>query len=322
MHTDRNYRIIIVMVTWRRALARVCLRVARHNRSPIFTLTQVRKYLPWICRAVHTDGKTPERTMASTLGEFGKEGIIEFVDKRGTYRLLDPEGLYNAYKGIRELSSYGEDTVARCLTVLGIPFKPQKTFPDLKDVKLLPIDFYTDVGEVECAIEKDPEQHRRPLPHFGGEAGFIVIQKHDQMKDEWCVEHHVKMIRISATRYKDIVALLMNEFNITEPPPETNEQEIFESVNSKAVSVISDEVESVISTEENCEEIGGEEIGENEGGESETESENEATAEVARKIAKKIEKRMAKASEEIMREIMSGAIRGMIKGMARGLAKK
>ncbi len=75
-----------------------------------------------------------------------------------------------------------------------IDFVFQKTFPDCKDKRLLPFDFY--LPNYHIVIEYDGCQHFKPIPFFGGEQSYVDRLKHDKMKDDYCEENNIKLLRI------------------------------------------------------------------------------------------------------------------------------
>ena len=56
-------------------------------------------------------------------------------------------------------------------------------------------DFY--LPDYNTCIEFDGEQHFKPIKHFGGKERFKQQQKNDQIKNDYCVENNIALIRIS-----------------------------------------------------------------------------------------------------------------------------
>jgi putative restriction endonuclease len=44
--------------------------------------------LDWIVGETSSEGKTPERTLSRELQQLRDEGVVEFVDDHGSYRLI------------------------------------------------------------------------------------------------------------------------------------------------------------------------------------------------------------------------------------------
>jgi len=74
----------------------------------------------------------------------------------------------------------------------------QKTFDSCRSVYVLPFDFY--LPEQNICIEYDGEQHYKVIKYWGGENGFLMRQKRDKIKTDYCKDNNIKLIRI---RYDD-----------------------------------------------------------------------------------------------------------------------
>ena len=94
-------------------------------------------------------------------------------------------------------SPKGETIINKILDKLGINYEYQKTFPDLKDGRLLSYDFY--IPDQNILIEYQGIQHYQPVDIFGGETTFKKQQKHDQMKLDYAKEHGYNLIAVPYT---------------------------------------------------------------------------------------------------------------------------
>lgn len=105
--------------------------------------------------------------------------------------------------------SKGELKIRKILENKNIQFIPQKKFPDCKDIKTLAFDFY--VPKLNLCIEFDGKQHFEIVEYFGGEKEFKLIQKRDEIKNNYCRDNNIKLLRI---RYdQDIIEILDKELN-------------------------------------------------------------------------------------------------------------
>lgn len=108
-------------------------------------------------------------------------------------------------------SSKGEKEVARILDELNVLYKPQFKFHDCKDELPLPFDFY--LTDYNICIEYDGGQHYKPCT-FGGiskeraRVNFELAKKHDRIKDIYCKQHNIKLVRIPYWEYKNIRNIL------------------------------------------------------------------------------------------------------------------
>lgn len=89
--------------------------------------------------------------------------------------------------------SKGEEYVKELLINNNIYFEYEKTFENLKYIGKLKIDFY--LPEYNIAIEIDGEHHRRPV-YYGNKNNLEIVQTRDKIKDDYCVDNNIKMIRI------------------------------------------------------------------------------------------------------------------------------
>jgi len=92
--------------------------------------------------------------------------------------------------------SHGEREISIILNNKKIIYERQKKFKTCKDKKELPFDFY--LPEYNLCIEYDGKQHFES--GFFGEKAFIMTQKHDQIKNIFCEENNIEIIRI---KYND-----------------------------------------------------------------------------------------------------------------------
>lgn len=90
--------------------------------------------------------------------------------------------------------SYGERLIRQWLNKYNISYEFQKIFKDCRDVKPLPFDFY--LSDYNMAIEYDGEQHYEPVEYFGGQKSFEYTQRHDKIKNEYCENNNIKLLRI------------------------------------------------------------------------------------------------------------------------------
>ena len=86
----------------------------------------------------------------------------------------------------------------------------KKRFKDCKDIKTLPFDFYLPYYNI--CIEFDGWQHYNMTKHDTSEK-FEIRKKHDIIKDEYCKNNNMYLIRIPYWEYKNIDNILHTEIN-------------------------------------------------------------------------------------------------------------
>lgn len=97
--------------------------------------------------------------------------------------------------------SKGELKIRQLLTAANIPFETQKTFETcvFEDTGYLArFDFYVDN---KYLIEYDGIQHFGARIGWNTEESFKTIQLHDEIKNKWCEENNIPLIRIPYTKY-------------------------------------------------------------------------------------------------------------------------
>lgn len=100
----------------------------------------------------------------------------------------------------RHICSKGELKIKQILTSLHIKYKQQHFFNDCRGEKgqYLKFDFY--LPDYNCCIEFDGEQHYNYKGAFGmSYEEFLKGQERDKKKNEYCHNHHIKLLRIPYT---------------------------------------------------------------------------------------------------------------------------
>lgn len=105
--------------------------------------------------------------------------------------------------------SNGEQLIKYYLDDKGINYKYGYLIPDLVDMRNLHFDFWLD--DLNIAIEYDGIQHFKPIEYFGGVDAFHSQQIRDRLKDNYCKNNNIKLIRIPYTmdtknKVKDILS--------------------------------------------------------------------------------------------------------------------
>lgn len=75
-----------------------------------------------------------------------------------------------------------------------IKYIKQYKYSDCKYKKPMPFDFY--LVDYNILIECQGEQHYKPISVFGGEKGFKLQQKRDNIKRNYCKKHNIHLIEL------------------------------------------------------------------------------------------------------------------------------
>lgn len=97
----------------------------------------------------------------------------------------------------------------------GIDLIPEYWFPDCVYKRPLLFDAY--LPEYNILVEYDGEQHYQIVDFFHGATGdpesdFLVRKARDRIKDEYCSEHHIALIRIPYWEKNNLESFLLSEF--------------------------------------------------------------------------------------------------------------
>lgn len=108
--------------------------------------------------------------------------------------------------------SLGERYIESILGNSNTIYYQQYTFDDCINIYKLPFDFY--LPNYNTVIEYDGAQHFKPVDFFGGEEGFKRRQINDGIKNEYCKNNNINLIRIPYTMSKEeINEIILNILN-------------------------------------------------------------------------------------------------------------
>ena len=95
--------------------------------------------------------------------------------------------------------SKGEKSISKYLDKNEISYYRQHKFHDCKNIFQLPFDFY--LPKYRTAIEFDGKQHYEPIEYFGGLESYNRLKVNDKIKNDYCEDNFIELIRI---RYDQI----------------------------------------------------------------------------------------------------------------------
>lgn len=137
-----------------------------------------------------------------------RENKLEFLPLRPDYVYKEEWCGYLPYlsKDTSDKQSYGEYVIEEFLKKYNIVYIKEHMFNTCKSINCLPFDFY--IPNMNICIEFDGELHFKSIKIFGGDKTLDRIKKHDIIKNEWCLNNEIELIRISYKQVKDINKLL------------------------------------------------------------------------------------------------------------------
>lgn len=157
------------------------------------------------CKNIH--GDLYDYSLVKYVNSHTKIPII--CKKHGIFEQLATNHLIG--KGCPDCNkSKGELEIKKSLIKFNVNFIAQKKFDDCKDKKRLPFDFY--LPDYNICVEFDGFLHYKPHPQFGGEAHFKYVKEHDEIKNKFCEEKNIQLIRLNDI--KNIENFLKKELKI------------------------------------------------------------------------------------------------------------
>lgn len=90
--------------------------------------------------------------------------------------------------------SIGERSVKEYLDGCCIEYKLEHSFSDCVGARLLRFDFYLPLYNI--LIEYDGKQHYESIDFFGGDEGLKSSQLRDSIKNKYCIDNNIPLIRI------------------------------------------------------------------------------------------------------------------------------
>lgn len=100
------------------------------------------------------------------------------------------------------------------LDELSIKYIRQHSFDTCRYVNRLSFDFY--LPEYNICIEFDGEQHYKPVEIFGGIEEFKNTKIRDEIKNKWCLENNIYLIRIKYNQVNKIKYILEEKLQIVD----------------------------------------------------------------------------------------------------------
>lgn len=108
--------------------------------------------------------------------------------------------------------SKGENKIMDFLLKNDIKHKIQKKFDKCINYSSLRFDFY--LPDYNMCIEYDGKQHFEPIEWFGGIKGFEKNVKRDEIKNNFCKENNILLLRIPYWEYENIELILNDKLSI------------------------------------------------------------------------------------------------------------
>lgn len=140
--------------------------------------------------------------------------LVEYKTKREKVKIICLDHGVFEQKAYVHLSGHGcpicrnsklEKYLREKLANLGISFIQNKRYDDCRNVLPLPFDFH--LVDENILIECDGVQHREPIKYFGGVERYKYQKTNDEIKNKYCIDKGIKLIRLS--NFQDIDNFLL-----------------------------------------------------------------------------------------------------------------
>ena len=118
--------------------------------------------------------------------------------------------------------SKGERKIRKKLSECEVSFSQQHKFKDCRFKQVLAFDFY--LPEHNLCIEYDGVQHYKIVDIFGGFDGFIETKIRDVVKNEYCKNNNLELLRIPYFKFDEIESILLNKLKLSQDNTEVSQR--------------------------------------------------------------------------------------------------
>jgi very-short-patch-repair endonuclease len=108
--------------------------------------------------------------------------------------------------------SKGEDKIKEILNIYNINYTQQYKIDDCRYIYPLPFDFY--LNDLNIIIEYDGIQHFEEVKNWGGFEKLKLTQEKDCIKENYCLQNNITLIRIAYWDFDNIEEILINKLNL------------------------------------------------------------------------------------------------------------
>lgn len=176
---------------------------------------------------LYSDGLVENVIKRKTTDEFIKESIevhenkfdyskVNYINNHskviiicrihGEFRQV-PTSHLKGHGCTRCVESKGEKRISDYLDTHNIEYQRQKKFKDCIGIKYqLPFDFY--IPSLRLCIEFDGIQHFQPVDYFGGIESYEKLKSNDKIKEDYCEDNFINLIRIKYDQISRINEIL------------------------------------------------------------------------------------------------------------------
>lgn len=152
--------------------------------------------------------------------ECNKASTIVLKHKECGYEFIRPYHNIEQNKCVKcpichNRESMGVKIITQYLENNNINFIKEFRFENCKDTRTLPFDFY--LSDYNICIEYDGQQHFQPLGFSSSFGKFEKTIEHDKIKNDYCKENNIPLLRIKYDENENIKQILDNFLNTLIP---------------------------------------------------------------------------------------------------------
>ena len=160
-------------------------------------------------------------------GEKYDYSLVEYINNRTKVKIIcSDHGIFEQTpkdhirgSGCNKCSNFssGEKLIEEILTDIGVEFNREFKFDSCKGEfgNKLPFDFF--IPSLKMLIEFDGRQHFESVDKFGGEEYLSRLKINDEIKNKWCLENNINLIRINYKNIKEetkkLISTIEREIN-------------------------------------------------------------------------------------------------------------
>lgn len=153
--------------------------------------------------------------------KFIEESFFLYYKHRKYFNYVEFTSFYNvsvvkAYRHIKDLniiydrqSSVGELVIESIIDSMNIKYQREYRFEKCKYKNTLPFDFY--IKDFNICIEYDGKQHFEVIDHFGGKEQFKQQVIKDEIRNNFCKENGIGLIRFRYDQSFEEVEMILKE---------------------------------------------------------------------------------------------------------------
>lgn len=200
-----------------------------HIYESTFAKFKDRQHRCPVCKGINTSDRQ-RKDFGEVKKMFSAEGykVIsdKYINNKSKLLVECPSGhqykvtsanFITGYRCPKCTESTGEKAIRLYLEKYNIPHEQEYGFENLRgklNSKFL-FDFavLNPDNSIKLLIEYDGEQHFIPKDFFGGEQGLIKTQKRDNIKNNYCEENKIPLLRIPYTEFENIENILQEHLS-------------------------------------------------------------------------------------------------------------